>query len=83
MRAGIHDVNRPLESDHHPGLIIHDSRGFEAGSATELKLLLEFLDQRLGSADSKERLDAIWFVHNLYSLPNDIILAKCLTNTFV
>lgn len=81
MRAGRHDVNKPLESDRHPGLIIHDSRGFEAGSATELNVLLKFLRQRLGSADSRERLDAIWFVHNLCSLPDGIILARGLTNS--
>lgn len=81
MRAGIHDVNKPLESDRHPGLIIHDSRGFEAGSDRELTLLLEFLRQRLGHADSKERLDAIWFVHDFRHLHDDITLANCLTNS--
>ena len=72
MRAGRHDVNMPLESDRHPGLIVHDSRGFEAGTATELKILLKFLRHKLGSEDPRERLDAIWFVHDLDLLPSDI-----------
>ncbi|KAF4345022.1 hypothetical protein FBEOM_896 [Fusarium beomiforme] len=39
---GVHDINVAFESPKHPGLLIHDSRGWQAGSDAELELIAKF-----------------------------------------
>ena len=43
-----------------PRFIFHDSRGFEAGGAHELKLVQKFIEQRSGAKKVVEQLHAIW-----------------------
>ena len=43
-----------------PRFIFHDSRGFEAGGARELKLVQKFIKQRSGARKVMEQLHAIW-----------------------
>ncbi|KAI1823366.1 hypothetical protein F4861DRAFT_336782 [Xylaria intraflava] len=58
---GIHDVDEGFEMDTWPGLIVHDSRGFQSGATEEIELLEKFVKKRAAAAKPEERLDAIWF----------------------
>lgn len=58
---GVHDINTAFESPNHPGLLIHDSRGWQAGSDTELDLIAKFLRHRAFQKDPAESLHVIWF----------------------
>ena len=57
---GVHDINQAFESPNHPGLLIHDSRGWQAGSDQELDLIAQFLRHRAFQKDSAEALHVIW-----------------------
>lgn len=57
---GVHDINKAFESPRHPGLLIHDSRGWQAGSDTELELIAKFLRSRAFQRDAAEALHVIW-----------------------
>lgn len=59
---GVHDINEAFESPKHPGLLIHDSRGWQAGSDTELELIGKFLRHRAFQKDASEALHVIWYV---------------------
>lgn len=58
---GAHDINKAFESPNHPGLLIHDSRGWQAGSDDELELIAKFLRHRAFQKDPAESLHVIWF----------------------
>ena len=58
---GVHDINTAFESPNHPGLLIHDSRGWQAGSDDELDLIAKFLRHRAFQKDPAESLHVIWF----------------------
>ena len=58
---GQHDINTAFESPNHPGLLIHDSRGWQAGSDHELDLIGKFLRHRAFQKDPAESLHVIWF----------------------
>ena len=58
---GVHDINTAFESPNHPGLLIHDSRGWQAGSDHELDLIAKFLRHRAFQKDPAESLHVIWF----------------------
>jgi GTPase SAR1 family protein len=58
---GQHDINTAFESPNHPGLLVHDSRGWQAGSDTELDLIAKFLRHRAFQKDPAESLHVIWF----------------------
>jgi len=59
---GKHDIDQPFESDKHPGLIIHDSEGFQAGDTKEVVAFEKFLKKRLMAPDVEDQLHAIWQV---------------------
>ena len=42
--------------------IFHDSRGIEAGSESELKIVKEFIRKREGLVDLRDQLHVIWWV---------------------
>jgi hypothetical protein len=52
-----------------PGFIFHDSRGFEAGGAREVKLVQQFIEQRSKARNVNKQLHAIWCV-STWSLGN-------------
>ncbi|KAG9949285.1 hypothetical protein KCU85_g4404, partial [Aureobasidium melanogenum] len=60
MKQGDHNINEAFESEHHPGIIIHDSRGFQAGDTRELGQFQDFIKKRSGNSNPKESLHAIW-----------------------
>lgn len=57
---GQHNINKAFESPNHPGLLIHDSRGWQAGSDQELELIAQFLRHRAFQKDPAEALHVIW-----------------------
>lgn len=57
---GVHDINKAFESPNHPGLLIHDSRGWQAGSDQELDLIAQFLRHRAFQKEPAEALHVIW-----------------------
>jgi hypothetical protein len=62
LNQGVHNIDDPFESPMHPGLIIHDSRGYQSGSTDELRLIEKFVKKRSSKAEPTERLHAIWYV---------------------
>ena len=62
LQRGYHDIDDELIFEKHDGYIFHDSRGFEAGSEDELKIVQEFVQRKSREGRLKDRLHAIWFV---------------------
>jgi hypothetical protein len=62
VQRGEHDIEDELTFTNHDGYIFHDSRGFEAGDETELKIVQDFVRRRSQEGRLGERLHAIWFV---------------------
>jgi hypothetical protein len=58
----MHNIEDELIFTNHTGYIFHDSRGFEAGSEDELKIVQEFVRSKSRKRRLKDRLHAIWFV---------------------
>ncbi|OBR11669.1 Peptidoglycan binding domain protein [Colletotrichum higginsianum IMI 349063] len=59
-QRGEHNIEDGFESDQHPGIIIHDSEGFQAGNKKELAVFKKFLRKRAESKDLRDQLHAIW-----------------------
>jgi len=60
--------------------IFHDSRGIEAGSEDELKIVKEFIQKRERLVDLKDQLHVIWYGrhlltdrYNLFYLPTGTV----------
>ena len=62
VQRGEHDIEDELTFTNHRGYVFHDSRGFEAGSETELKIVQDFVRRRSQERELAKRLHAIWFV---------------------
>ncbi|KAF8350974.1 hypothetical protein F5887DRAFT_935338 [Amanita rubescens] len=59
-RAGDADIEREYTSPANPRFILHDSKGFEAGSGVNWDMVEKFLKRRL-KYDLPGRIHAIWF----------------------
>ncbi|OHE92277.1 hypothetical protein CORC01_12446 [Colletotrichum orchidophilum] len=59
-QRGEHDIEEGFESDQHPGIIIHDSEGFQAGNSKEVTAFKKFLKARSGNVKVRDNLHAIW-----------------------
>ena len=62
VQRGEHDIEHELIFSRHDGYIFHDSRGMEAGSEDELKIVQDFVYRKSRERQLKDRLHAIWFV---------------------
>ena len=62
VQRGEHNIEDELIFTRHDGYVFHDSRGFEAGSEDELKIVQDFVRRRSQERRLKDRLHAIWFV---------------------
>jgi hypothetical protein len=62
VQRGEHDIEHELTFSSHDGYIFHDSRGFEAGEETELKIVQDFVRRRSREQRLNNRLHAIWSV---------------------
>jgi hypothetical protein len=61
-QRGLHDIEDEFTFTNHDGYIFHDSRGFESGSAGELKTVQEFVTRKSREKRLRDRLHAIWLV---------------------
>ncbi|KAK6081937.1 hypothetical protein SCUP515_02716 [Seiridium cupressi] len=61
QERGTHDIENGFRDANHPGIIVHDSEGFQAGGTQEVKAFTKFLEKRSGRVPSEEKLHAIWF----------------------
>jgi hypothetical protein len=63
VQRGEHDIEHELIFSRHDGYVFHDSRGMEAGSKDELKIVQDFVQSRSQKTMRlKKKLHAIWFV---------------------
>ncbi|KIL65046.1 hypothetical protein M378DRAFT_11140 [Amanita muscaria Koide BX008] len=58
---GEHNIEHQFQYPTAHGFIFHDSRGFEAGGADELKKVKEFVQSRAEKKELKDQLHAIWY----------------------
>ncbi|KAJ7784044.1 hypothetical protein B0H14DRAFT_2538160 [Mycena olivaceomarginata] len=59
---GLHNINDEIRFCSRPGFVFHDSCGVEAGSATELSTVQQFVHKRsLAVTDLRDQLHAIWY----------------------
>jgi hypothetical protein len=68
VQRGLHTIEDELVFTNHHRYIFHDSRGFEAGSEDELKIVREFVLRKSQEKRLKNRLHAIWFALLLLSI---------------
>jgi hypothetical protein len=61
-QRGLHKIEDEITFAKHDGYVFHDSRGFEAGDETELKIVRDFVRRRSQERQLTKRLHAIWFV---------------------
>ncbi|KAH9031173.1 hypothetical protein EDB84DRAFT_1271108 [Lactarius hengduanensis] len=61
LQRGEHRIDDELVFSNHRGYVFHDSRGIESGSARELDMLREFIQQKCGKGRLRDRLHAIWY----------------------
>ena len=71
-QRGLHDINRPFVFASNPQFVFHDSPGFEAGGAAELKAVQSFIAERAKARDVNDQLHAIWYVQSAH--PTSIIM---------
>ncbi|KAJ7801224.1 hypothetical protein B0H14DRAFT_2615504 [Mycena olivaceomarginata] len=58
---GLHNIDDEIRFRPKPGFVFHDSRGVEAGSATELSTVQRFVEERSSAAkDLQIQLHVIW-----------------------
>ncbi|KAL4076927.1 hypothetical protein V8B97DRAFT_2021613 [Scleroderma yunnanense] len=60
-QRGEHNIEDELIFRSNTGFIFHDSRGFEAGSEKEIKLMKNFLTDRAATRKLGKRIHAIWY----------------------
>ncbi|ETS80105.1 hypothetical protein PFICI_07634 [Pestalotiopsis fici W106-1] len=78
-KAGVHDIEEGFQDANHPGIIIHDSEGFQAGGTKEVKAFNKFLADRCGQTKPEEKLHAIWFcIESGSSRPVQTVMANVL-----
>jgi len=66
QERGEHDIDNQLIFKSNPSFLFHDSRGFEAGSENEIRIVRKFIAERAQKRTLGDRLHAIW-----YCLPMD------------
>jgi len=59
-RPGDADIEREYTSSVNPRFILHDSKGFEAGSKTNWGTIERFLQRSHAYLDLSRRIHAIW-----------------------
>ncbi|KAN0134443.1 hypothetical protein V8E53_007589, partial [Lactarius tabidus] len=60
-RRGEHCIDHKLVFSNHLGYVFHDSRGIEAGSVEELRILQEFIQRKCKEKQLRHKLHAIWY----------------------
>jgi hypothetical protein len=60
VQRGEHNIEHQFQYPTAHGFVFHDSRGFEAGGADELKKVKDFIKNRAKSEQLKDQLHVIW-----------------------
>ncbi|KAG9022797.1 hypothetical protein FRB95_014138 [Tulasnella sp. JGI-2019a] len=60
IARGLHDIDHEITYPSRSGLVFHDTRGLEAGSASEIDAILGFIEQR-ARMEEKDALHVIWY----------------------
>jgi len=58
---GAHDIDNEMVFKSNPGFVFHDSRGFECGGDSELRVVKNFIAQRARARKLHNQLHAIWY----------------------
>jgi hypothetical protein len=59
-QRGEHDIENEMIFESNMGFVFHDSRGFEAGSASELDKVKDFVKICSTNKNFRDHLHAIW-----------------------
>ena len=59
-QRGIHDIDNEMVFKSNSGFIFHDSRGFEAGGDSELRVVKDFIARRAREKNLSDQLHTIW-----------------------
>jgi hypothetical protein len=57
---GEHDIDEELSFPQNHRIIVHDSRGFEAGEEANIQKVLDFIERRSKMPALGDRLHVIW-----------------------
>ncbi|KAG1813434.1 hypothetical protein EV424DRAFT_1541744 [Suillus variegatus] len=58
---GEHNIENEMVFQSNPGFVFHDSRGFEAGGASEFEMVKAFISSRSKETKITKQLHAIWY----------------------
>ncbi|KIM77438.1 hypothetical protein PILCRDRAFT_825408 [Piloderma croceum F 1598] len=58
---GEHNIEKEIVHPADVGFVFHNSCGFEPGDSDELTKVTEFIAERVGRTDLRDRLHAIWY----------------------
>ncbi|KAG8951443.1 hypothetical protein FRC03_012541 [Tulasnella sp. 419] len=61
IMGSMHDIEHEITSQSNPLFVIHDSKGFEAGSTQEMQKVRDFIRQRSVASCIHRRLHVIWY----------------------
>ncbi|KAL4071192.1 hypothetical protein V8B97DRAFT_2024071 [Scleroderma yunnanense] len=75
-KRGEHNIEDELVFRSNKGFIFHDSRGFEAGSEEEVKLMQNFLTDRSAATKLERRIHAIWYCIPLTDSERPVVAAE-------
>jgi hypothetical protein len=59
-KRGLHDIRQELVHENRRDLIIHDSRGFEAGDESQIHEVEKFVREKSSRTRIEDRLHVIW-----------------------
>ncbi len=59
-KRGLHDIRQELVHENRRDLIIHDSRGFEAGDESQIDEVEKFVREKSSRTRMEDRLHVIW-----------------------
>ncbi|KAL4075269.1 hypothetical protein V8B97DRAFT_1867324, partial [Scleroderma yunnanense] len=76
LERGEHNIDDELIFRSNRGFIFHDSRGFEAGSEEEVKLMKKFLTDRATATKLEKRIHAIWYCIPLSESERPVVAAE-------
>ncbi|KAG5732090.1 hypothetical protein E4T56_gene18797 [Termitomyces sp. T112] len=62
---GFADINKEIYSRENPHFVLHDSKGFEQGDDTNVKIVSNFINERKKMHQIKDKLHAVWVCINI------------------
>ena len=72
LHVGKADIERGITPVDNSQLILHDSRGFEAGEGGNLDTVVKFIKSRNAAESLQDKLHAIWYIN--YSFYNSFLM---------